>query len=224
MKPVLAPTEWMNRRSWPRDVDDQRLAGGEPGIDLEGGCVDLVGPQGLGGEPAEDIVADAGADRGRARPAGQGRPPCWRPRRRYSRPARRPRPARRLGQVVQRRAEMVGHHEARADDRGRGRAWQGSTGHGGSSRAVNGYVDGEAQIPTAPDRRTMLRRFAAARSRRIIDRCDDLVASQPCPTVSGSSVGRLPISSSISATDRTSRSIRASVRRSSSSRCSSRRR
>ena len=50
--PVLAP-----------DVDDQGLAGGELRIDLEGARVDRCWPERLGGEPAEDVVADAGADR-----------------------------------------------------------------------------------------------------------------------------------------------------------------
>ena len=61
---------------------------------------------------------------------------------------------------------------------------------------------------------------SGVRQTRVVDRGDDLVAGG----VGGAVPGRLPISSSISATVSTSRSIRASVSRSRSSRCSSRRR
>ena len=44
------------------DVDDQRLAGRQLAVDHERAGVDLVRLERLGGEPAEDVVADAGAD------------------------------------------------------------------------------------------------------------------------------------------------------------------
>ena len=44
------------------DVHDQGLAGGKLAVDHERAGVDLARLERLGGEPAEDIVADAGAD------------------------------------------------------------------------------------------------------------------------------------------------------------------
>ena len=40
------------------NVDDQGLAGGEPRVDPQGPDVHAVGDQGLGGEAAQDVVAD----------------------------------------------------------------------------------------------------------------------------------------------------------------------
>ena len=51
--PVLSP-----------DVDDQGLAGRQRGVDRRAQRVSTsCGSQSLGGEPAEDVVADPGADR-----------------------------------------------------------------------------------------------------------------------------------------------------------------
>ena len=84
-KPVLAPTEWMNRRSSPRTLTIRVWLVASSGSIMQRAGIDAVSVERLGGEPAEDVVADAGADRRRARPAGRGRRPCWRRRRRCSR-------------------------------------------------------------------------------------------------------------------------------------------
>ena len=61
------------------DVEDQGLAGRPPRADFQGLDVHSVGDEGLGGEPAQDVVADPGTDRdGRSQPrqvdGGVGRP------------------------------------------------------------------------------------------------------------------------------------------------------
>ena len=98
--PILAP-----------DVDDQGLAGRQLGVDHERAGIDPARLERLGGEPAEDVVADAGADGRRDAQPGEV--------------------DRRVGgaaadvqdqlvdrdqlagprQVIDRRAEMVGHDE-----------------------------------------------------------------------------------------------------------------
>ena len=112
--------------------------------------------------------------------------------------------------------------EPGADDRGvrRGRARRAR--HGGGSHAV---VETSMSRQARRSRASLERVVSRSRPRDHDGLSIEATTSSPrsrAPTVSGSSVGRLPIISSISATDRTSRSIRASVRRSSSSRCSSR--
>ena len=140
-KPVLAPTQWMNRRSWPCTLTIKVWLVARSWIDLKSARIDPVSFEGLGGESAEDIVADAGADRRR------DPQPCEVDRRvggaaadvqnqlvdrdQLAGP----------GQVVQRRAKMVRHHEPGANNRGRGQG--GRARHGGSPHAVNRSILGE---------------------------------------------------------------------------------
>ena len=120
-KPVLAPTEWMNRRSSPRTLTIRVWLVASGGSILSAAQSTPSAAQGLGGEPAEDVVADAGADRRRDAQPGEvdGRvggaaadvQDQLVDRDQLAGP----------GQVIERRADMVGHHQPGADDGRRGR-------------------------------------------------------------------------------------------------------
>ena len=115
-KPVLAPTRVDEPPVLAPDVDDQGLAGGKLRIDLERRRVDLVSPEGLGGEPAEDVVADAGADRRRdAQPGEVDRRVGGAAADVQDQLVDRDQLAG-SGQVVERRANMVGHDQPGAND------------------------------------------------------------------------------------------------------------
>ncbi len=115
---MLAPTQWMNRRSWPRTLTISVWLVASCGSILSALVSTLWASQGLGGEPAEDVVADAGTDRGRDPQPGEvdrrvggsaadvqhqlvDRDQLAGP-----------------GQMVKRRAEMVGHDQPSTDDGG----------------------------------------------------------------------------------------------------------
>ena len=59
---VLAPTQWMNRRSSPRTFTTRVWLVGSSRVDHERTRVDVVCLERLGRKPAEDVVADTGAD------------------------------------------------------------------------------------------------------------------------------------------------------------------
>ena len=100
----------------PPDVDDQGLAGRQAGVDPQGPDVDPLAGQRLRREPAEDVVADLAADRRADAEPGEGH-------RRVTGAAADVQdqlvgldqlPGGR--QVVDRRAEVIGHDHPGADD------------------------------------------------------------------------------------------------------------
>ena len=206
------------------DVDDQRLAGGE--------LADR--PSARGCRPCALAGSRWRTGRRCRRRRGRRRPPRTPSRARSTAVLAAPPPmfstssstvtsSPASGRWSKRRAEMVGHDQCprRRPGKRRGGRRQRSTRrkvpgrwHAGGPRPIIEVADVLQQVSHAERRR----------SRRVVDRGDDLVARGPATAGRSSPVRVCRSALRSRLTDRTSRSIRASVRRSSSSRCSSSRR
>ena len=110
----------MNRRSSPRTLTIRVWLVDCVRIHLQRRTVDAAAEQGLGGEPAEDVVADPGADRRADPQPGEVNGRVGRPAADVQDQVVDGDQLARAGQVIERRGDVIGDDQPGADDRRRG--------------------------------------------------------------------------------------------------------